>query len=41
MLLAPCLQDFFRPEKEHIVSGEDDVFPPLRGRNQTVEDPIR
>ena len=39
--LAPCepaLDVLFRPEEVHRPSGEDDVVPPARGRDEAVED---
>ena len=36
---APLPRAFFRPEEEHLASGEDDVLPPLCSRHQAVEQP--
>src|SRR5262249_39736176 len=37
--LAPILNQFLRPEEQHVASSEYDVIPPLRRRNKTVKDP--
>jgi hypothetical protein len=37
---APGPNLFLRPEEQHVVSGEDDVVPPLCSRNQVVEEPV-
>lgn len=36
VLLAPLSNSLFRPEEEHVASGEDNVIPPLRRRNEAV-----
>ena len=41
MGLAPVPNELFRPEEEHVASGEYDVIPPLRGRNKAVKNPGR
>ena len=41
VLRAPGPNLFFRPEEEHVVSGKDDIVPPLRGRDKAVEEPVR
>ncbi len=41
MFYAPAANHFFRPEEEHIASGEDDIVPPLRGWNEAMKKPIR
>jgi len=35
---APKIDRFFRPEEEHRRSGENNVVPPMRGRNREVRD---
>src|SRR5689334_9938024 len=38
--LAPLARPLFRPEEEHLASGEDDVVPPARRRDDAVEEPV-
>jgi len=38
--LAPPFDVLFRPEEEHGSSSEDDVVPPVGGRNGEMHDPI-
>ena len=38
---APLSNLSFRPEEEHVVSGEDDVVPPFRRRHKAVKEPLR
>ncbi len=35
--LEPPIHVLFRPEEVHRASGEDDVVPPVRGRDEAVE----
>src|SRR6201993_5575977 len=37
VLFEPSSHVLFRPEEVHRASGEDDVVPPVRGRNEAVE----
>ncbi|MGD9092149.1 MAG: hypothetical protein PVF74_04850, partial [Anaerolineales bacterium] len=37
---TPLPHLFFRPEEEHVVSGEDDIVPPICSWNQAVEEPV-
>jgi hypothetical protein len=39
MRRAPLANPFFRPEEEHIASGENDIVPPLCRRDKAVEEP--
>src|SRR6185369_14351093 len=39
-LLAPLANPFFRPEEEHVASGEDDVVPPVRRGYGAMEEPV-
>ena len=41
MRRAPIPDYFFRPEEEHVASGEYDVVPPLRSRDKAVKNPGR
>jgi hypothetical protein len=41
MRRAPIANLFFRPEEEHVASGENDIVPPPRSRNNAVEEPVR
>jgi hypothetical protein len=36
---APLANPFFRPEEEHVASGESDIVPPLCRRDKAVEKP--
>ena len=38
---TPIPNQFFRPEEEHVASGEYDVVPPLRSWDKAVENPGR
>src|SRR5262245_49551314 len=38
-LRAPLSDMFFRPEEEHRTSGEENVRPPLFGRNREMDNP--
>jgi hypothetical protein len=38
---APLPNLFFRPEEEHIVSGEDNIIPPFCRRDKAVKEPVR
>jgi hypothetical protein len=37
---APFPNPFFRPEEEHVVSGEDNVVPPLGRGNKAMKEPV-
>jgi hypothetical protein len=39
MRRAPLANSFFRPEEEHVASGENDIVPPLGRRDKAVEEP--
>ena len=39
MRRAPLANSFFRPEEEHVASGENDILPPLGRWDQAVEEP--
>ena len=36
---APLTNAFFRPEEKHVLSGENNVVPPLGRGNKTMEQP--
>ena len=36
---APLLNPFFRPEEEHVASGENNVVPPLGRGNKAMKKP--
>src|SRR5258708_30283861 len=37
---APLPNTFFRPEEKHVVSGENNVVPPLGRGNKTMKKPV-
>jgi len=36
---APLTNAFFRPEEKHVLSGENNVVPPLGRGNKTMKQP--
>lgn len=40
MCRTPLTHPFFRPEEEHLASSENDIVPPLRGWDETMEEPV-
>ena len=40
LLRAPLPHPIFRPEEEHVASGEDDVVPPVRRGHLAMEEPV-
>src|SRR5262245_24182392 len=39
MRRTPLTHHVFRPEEEHVASGENDIVPPFCGWDQAVEEP--
>lgn len=39
--LAPLLHPYFRPEEEHLASGEYNIVPPVGRGNNAVKHPVR